>query len=438
MTQALQTLLTTTTETIGAVVQFNKRPDLAKFTASTFVQTLALGWLAHPDARLDQLAASAARVGVDVSAQAIDQRFSATSAALLQGVVAASIQHAVTTDALSVPILKRFTGVYVHDSTTIALPDALAEVHAGCGGSHSDGTQAALKCGVQLDLRTGALPVLELADGRQAERALAVQHTPLPSGSLRLADLGFFDRDVFRAIDAAGSYWLSKLPVPTVLRTSSHGRHNLHSFVTTVAAHGWDGWVWVGKERGLRARLLITPVPQEVADQRRRRLRAEARKKGRNVSAEALALAAWTILLTNVPATMLSCGEALVLARVRWQIELVFKLWKSHGQLASWRTQQVERIRCEVYAKLLAMVIQHWALVVGCWSYADRSLVKAARVVREFATDLASTRLQPAALRQVLEALRSVLGRTARMESRRQHPATFQLLLALTATEADA
>jgi hypothetical protein len=82
----------------------------------------------------------------------------------------------------------------------------------------------------------------------------------------------------------------------------------------------------LGSQRPLRVRMLVQRVPQEVADQRRRRLRKAARDKGQTPSAAALALADWTVLLTNVPQELLSLEEALVLAKVRWQIELIFKL----------------------------------------------------------------------------------------------------------------
>lgn len=48
--------------------------------------------------------------------------------------------------------------------------------------------------------------------------------------------------------------------------------------------------------------------------------------------------------------------------RVRWQIELLFKLWKNEGHIDSWRSEKPWRIPCELYAKLIAMVIQHWIL----------------------------------------------------------------------------
>lgn len=435
--QAMHRVLTTVADAAGAAVGFTKRPDKAKFSPSTFVQTLVLGWLAHPDARLEQLSQTAARVGVDVSPQAIDQRFTETSAQLLSHVLTATVQQVIATDPVAIPVLQRFTGVRVHDSTTISLPAALADCHAGCG-SRSDEPSAALKCGVQLDLLTGALAALDLADGRQSDRALPLQTAPLPPGSLQLADLGFFDLKHLAAASAAQVYWISKVPVATVLWTAAHGRLDLHSFVTSVAADGWEGWVTVGSAQRVRARLLVTPVPQEVADQRRRRIRQEAAAKGRTPSALALALAGWTILLTNVPEQLLTMAEALVLMRARWQIELLFKLWKSHGQVDCWRSDKPVRIRCEVYAKLIAQVIQHWACLVGCWAYAERSLVKAAQVVQDHAAELAGARAAPGRLREVLQTIQRVLKRTARMNTRRRQPNTYQLLLALTATDEQA
>lgn len=439
VSQAMQELLTTAAQAADAKLHYTKRPDQAKFSASTLTQTLVLGFLAHPDATIDQLAHTAARVGVAVTPQAIDQRFSFGTAALLQEVLSASMQHLIAADGVAIPILQRFAGVRVHDSTTIVLPDALATHWRGCGGSTSEHTSSALKCGVQLDLLTGALCGLELVDGRASDQRLAVQHALPPPGSLRLADLGFFDLGVLATLSAAGVYWLSKLDPTTLIGETAQSICPLLTFMYELGTLAqWEGQVWVGKGGRLRARLLVQRVPQEVADQRRRRIRKTARDKGVTPSAAALALADWTLLLTNMPAELLTLEEALVVAKVRWQIELLFKLWKSHGRVDAWRTDKPERILCEVYAKLLAMVVQQWALVLGCWQFADRSLVKAAQVVRDHAVELARARARLERLTEVLETIQQVLKRTARMNSRRKHPNTYQLLLALTTEKAQA
>jgi hypothetical protein len=255
----------------------------------------------------------------------------------------------------------------------------------------------------------------------------------LPKGSLRLADLGFYDLGVLGSLSAAEVYWLSKLEPTALISDATHSNCPLLAFVTSLGDLAqWEGQVWVGRGRRLRARLMVKRVPQEVADQRRRRIRKSARDKGHNPSAVALALAAWTILITNIPAEMVSLEEALIVVKVRWQIELLFKLWKSQGRVDRWRTEKAARIMCEVYAKLLALVLQQWVLAVSCWMYPDRSLVKAAQVVRDHAVELASSRARPERLEEVLETIQRVLKRTARMNTRLKHPNTYQLLLALT------
>jgi hypothetical protein len=436
VSQAMQTTLTTAAEAAAVALQYTKRPDRAKFTASTLVQTLVFGWLAHPNASVEQLAQSAARVGVDVSPQAIDQRFTLATAQLLREVLLTSVQQLIAADPVAIPILERFTEVRVHDSTTIVLPDSLADLWAGCGGSTTTNTAAALKCGLQIDLLHGAWTGFDLTDGRSSDQRLPLQHALWPKGALRLADLGFFNLQVLADGDAAGAYWLSKLDALTLISDATQHEVSLVRFIEALGhPTAWDGWVWLGKGRRVRARLLVQPVPQEVADQRRRRIRKEARKKGQTPSAVVLALAAWTILITNAPVTLLTLTEALVVAKVRWQIELIFKLWKSHGQIDQWRSGKPARIMCEVYGKLLAMLIQQWVFIVGCWAYPDRSLVKAAQVVRDYATDLASARACVTQLTEVLQAVQRVLKRTARINPRNKRPNTYQLLLALT-TEA--
>ena len=130
---------------------------------------------------------------------------------------------------------------------------------------------------------------------------------------------------------------------------------------------------------------------------------------------------------------MLNLDEAFVLMRTRWQIELIFKLWKSHGRIDEWRTENPWRILCEVYAKLIVMLIQHWIMLAGCWEYPDRSLFKAVKTIQRHAMNLACAFASGHVERlyEALEIIRQCLSVGCRINKRKKKPHTYQLLLAI-------
>ena len=425
----MQEILTTTADEAARATKFVQRRS--PLGGATFTQTLVFGFLANPLAALEELAQTAATLGVAVSPQALDQRFTEAATRCLERVLSQAITRVVAAAPVAIPILERFTAVYLQDSSTIVLPDALADVWQGCGGSQPEHTMAALKLQVRVDLRTGQLEGPQLQDGRASDHDAALP-TRLPAGSLRLADLGYWSLDALQELDAQQAFWLSRLQSSTAVWDTTGQRWDLVALLEAQGMDQVDRPIHLGATHRLPARLLAVRVPQEVADQRRRRLRAEARRKGRAVSAVRLALAAWTILVTNVPPEMLSLQEALVLARTRWQIELLFKLWKSHGRVDESRSTKPWRVLCEVYAKLLAMVVQHWLFLVSCWAYPDRSLSKAAQTVQKHALHLASAFGETALLTRAIATIQRCLAAGCRMNRRKKAPNTYQLLLDLT------
>jgi hypothetical protein len=282
-----------------------------------------------------------------------------------------------------------------------------------------------LKLQLRLELSRGQLE-LALQAGRAHDCTTPWQS--VPAGALRLADLGYFDLEVLAQLQAQGSYWLTRVKAGTQLGDPGGRLRQLVEFLSEQASHLVDRPIELGQVQ-LACRLIAVRVPEQVANQRRRRLHRAARRKGQAVSPARLALADWTIFATNVPAEKLSVEEALVLGRVRWQIELLFKLWKSHGQLDAWRSENPWRILCEVYAKLLALLLQHWIFLASGWQYPDRSLSKAAQTVSKQAWHLASVFDCAPRVMEVLRVIQRCLAAGCRINKRRTEPHTFQLLL---------
>jgi hypothetical protein len=426
-----------------------------KLSGATFVQALVFGWLANPDATAEERAQAAALRGVHISAYGLDKRCTERGAECLRRVLAAAVQRLlIASDPVAIPILRRFCGVYVYDGSVIGLPDALREAWPGCGGSAPTiRSGAALKIGCRLDLLSGELYGPVLKAGREHDRALELGVEELPAGALRVADLGFFDLKLFGLLEHKGGYWLSRFKAGTAVffeedgcpdgcpdgcaNASAPRRLEIEAYLKGLAEAGeeyHERRVRLGLKQRLPARLLAVRVPEAVARKRRRRLRFRAKRRQEGqVSAERLELAGWECLITNAPPEMLGVHEAPVLMRARWQIERLFDLWKQHGHLDKTRSQKPHRVLCEVYAKLVGLLIQHWLILSGGgWERAERSLMKAGRTVRRWALALAEALDKPRRLSGVLRSIGRCMAAGCQVAKRRKEPGTAQQLLALT------
>lgn len=428
--EGMQAVLTRAADIIGRETGFIKR--LRKLSGSSFVQTLVFGWLSNPNSTVEELCQTAATLDIDISPQGLNKRFTLQASDCLQKVLEAAVCTVIAAEPVAIPVLQRFNGVNIQDSSVVTLPDDLVVIWSGCGGSTSQNTSSSLKMQIRLDLNTGKLAGPYLQSGREHDRNSQVKWSPLPAGALRITDLGYFCLKEFREMDSDGVYWLTR--VKSCCGVYYQGkRWDLLKLLENQCKDEMDIRVLLGVVERVPCRLLAVRVSDDAARLRRCKLISEARDKGKSVSDRVLKLASWTVLGCNIPDEMLSLEEGFVLMRTRWQIELIFKLWKSHGSIDEWRTENPWRILCEVYAKLIVMLIQHWILLAGCWEYPNRSLFKAVKTIQKHAMNLACAFASGCAdrLYEALEIIQRCLSVGCRINKRRKKPHTYQLLLAI-------
>jgi len=429
--QAMQTVLTTMSDTIAQATGFMKRHR--KLTGSKFVQTLVFGWLSNPKATYEELAQTTAAVGVTVTPQAIEKRFTQESAECLKNVLLAAVEQIISANPQAIPILLRFSAVSVQDSTTVTLPQVLATIWPGSGCSVDGQEPSGLKIQLRWDLLTGAFFSLHLQEGRIHDRKASFDNDQLPKGAMRLSDLGYFSLEELASMSEKRIYWISRIQAMCAVFDCDGNRKELQKWLVEQHTTQVELPVRLGVKSQLPCRLLAVSVSDAEANKRRRQIRKAAKRKGQTPSKVRLQLASWTIFATNAPEELLTLSEAMVLARLRWQIELLFKLWKSHGHIDEWRSEKPWRILTEVYAKLLVMVIQHWILLAGCWDNPNRSLHKSAKTIARYALHIATAFAQGQG-KQLVSAISTVcrcLTVGCRLNKRRKEPSTYQLLLAL-------
>jgi hypothetical protein len=271
---------------------------------------------------------------------------------------------------------------------------------------------------------------VSLLAGLDNERAAAVAGKPLPEGALLLEDLGFFAGARLQGYSDAGVYVLTRIPAWTAVFDAKGRRLDLVKLLRQAPGDWVDRPVRILHGTKAEVRLLAVRLPPAQAEARRERVRREAQQRGRPVSRRKLDLCGWNILVTNAPAEVLGLRQAQAARRVRWQIELVFKVFKSEGGIDRTRSACPHRVQCELYAKLLGMVVQQWALLAAGYQMLKHSARRAARRVRKRALKWLRGVGCAATLVREVTRLAKVLHRRCGVVRRQAEPSTLDRLAA--------
>jgi hypothetical protein len=401
-----------------------------KLSGSVFARTLVFSLLQKPDSTLDDFADFALiHLDVDATPQAFDQRFTAAAAAFFRELFFEAFNRSFNTArAALLPVLRRFNGVFVRDATLVRLPACLAGLFPGRKGRGKAAAGAAVKLVVQMEVTTGQLTEASELAGRDNEKTAEAANGPLPEGALLLEDMGFFSGDRLLMYIEQGVYVLTRIPAWTAVFDEDGERIDLVKWLRR--AKGWRlrRRVRILHGKKVTLRLLAVRVPDAVAQERRERVLREAKERGRRVSQKKLELCEWNILLTNAPEQLLDADEACAVRRVRWQVELLFKVFKSEGGIEKTRSQCRWRVLSELYAKLLAMVVQQWLLLCAGYVMLKHSARRASRRVRRLAGALVRALESVRELGRELAGLAVLLHRRCGVERRHRHPSTLDRL----------
>ena len=407
---------------------FVQRVRSGKLTGKRFAITQVFGLLKAGKGAMSDLSYFAHHSGMTMSEQGLHERYTWAAALFLQELLNIAFTQVVAADPVAVPLLRRFREVIVEDSSTFTLPDACREVWQGCGGSSTNGTQSAFKIQVRWDLLRGGFKGLALQEGRTPDNRSSLKGVRRGAKSVRHGDLGYFDTAEFAQEEEADEYFFSRYKGSVKLYDEAGNELDVLTLLNEKAhRQELDCRVQVSAARRVPARLIAVPVPEEVLVKRQAGHRRTAQKHGRQPSEQMLNLCGWTLLLTNIPQEELSVQEAVVMLRLRWQVELLFKLWKQVGQADVSRSKQPWHVLCDIYTKLLGLLMSHWLMIVGCWHVASRSMVKATKAIQSDIVLIARALSGKGNLLDVLTEIIEGLE-DCRMDTRRTSPNAYQLM----------
>ena len=265
-------------------------------------------------------------------------------------------------DVLSTEILDNFSAIMIIDSSSWDIPKDLKWIFAGYGGSAS---QANCKLQLCYDYKTGQALLMEETQGTLPDQKYG-RNIPsvIKKGALVICDLGYWAFDTFWNIVLQKAFFLSRFNTKVQLWAKNDGKFvkiKLYEWLKkqTFGAIETEAYIRKG-EKIIDIRLIAWKPPEEVINLRKMRLRKNAQKKGYTSSSESLAMCEWSIFITNADAKMIPSEMIRTCYRVRWNVELIFKSWKSVLNMHRTNVKSnTHRLKCELYAKLILAVIVH-------------------------------------------------------------------------------
>jgi hypothetical protein len=353
----------------------------SKITGKVFLALVTLGTWSTRTTSLAQLAAKAAQLPtpVDISPAALHQRMSRRAVAFLRELLQRAFAQLHRGDTVcDAELFAAFTAVHIADSTSFALPATLKDSFPGNGGGAS---VAGAKIQLVWEYLSHSFAHLALVAGTTPDSKYIDTVVQLAQrGALFLFDLGYFKMKALAQIAQAEAYFLTRHHHQATLCEAVAGRLRpveLAAWLRPEPQRLLERPLLLGAQEQVAVRLIAARVPDAVVNERRRKARKAARKRGDTPSQAHLTLLAWNLFLTNVPWTVWTPTTVCKAYGLRWQVELVFKSWKSDLHLATLPTKTPEPTLCYLYGRLLLIVLTYAfcpALRTALWTRQHREL----------------------------------------------------------------
>lgn len=298
--------------------------------------------------------------GIELKKQSFDSKFNDRAVSFLKSIVSGLLSK--TASNISSPLLSKFSAVFIQDATRFGLPSNLEESYPGfMGVGGVSGGQIQLV----YDLKNGEIIQTDLVAATISEAKSATGCNWIREGSLVLRDLGYFNLEGFKEIHQKKAYFISRVKPKTILYDNSQlspAKIDINQIVDQMKAKQISSLaieVLVGAQEKFPTKAIFTLLPQQVAEQRLRKAYYNAKTRNWNVTKEFIAWSNVNVFITNIPDQLIVNEHIANIYRLRWQIELMFKCWKSHYKLHLFRNMKKQRIECYILASLICFLCQY-------------------------------------------------------------------------------
>lgn len=301
---------------------------------------------------------------IKITKQAIDKRFNDKAVNFIKKLFEKFLDHRLDRGSISSDLGKYFSGIRIMDSTEFKLPTSLLQAFPGYSG---DGTAACAAIQFEYDVMNRQIKCMSLENARVSDKTYADNRMEnIEPGELIIRDLGYYSIDSYNKIEQQQAFYVSRLKAQiSIYDKTDNGYKQLNwaAIITLIKKSKekcFDKTVYIGSTDKKPVRLMAWLLDETAQN---KRLQQKKNRKGKLNETDRI----WSqlnVFITNIAVEKITPQQAYNLYKIRWQIELIFKIWKSILKINLIRKMKADRFRCYIYSKLL-WVLLSWDISAG-------------------------------------------------------------------------
>ena len=349
-------------ETLARQTGFKQRES--KLSPHEFVDTLMFSELDHSQVSLQDCCNDLSQQHQKrYSKVALHKRFDQRAVDFLKSVLGEQLSNhpVVAPDCL----WNSFNRILIGDSCKFSVPAELATDYPGLYNGRN-GAKALMNLQYGFDLKSGRWQYLEFTKATENDQSHSRKIVnDVQANDLHIRDLGYVTHHYLQTITACRAYFINRIqPKWTVLQKQNNKRLDWKTVYRKIKKHNlsWiETEIVLGDTHQVTARLILSLVPESVYKERLAKAEQHARQKGHAVSEEYRIRSRFNAFITNIPNEKLSAEYVKKVYSIRWQIELVFKTWKSLSYIHKNKAVKKHRFECQLLAKFI-WILLNWKI----------------------------------------------------------------------------
>ncbi len=299
--------------------------------------------------------------GSKITKQALDARFNADAVKFLKEVLSKMLSAPIEL-LLSKNNQKPFDSCKLRDSTRFGLPDQYADKYKGHGGGIK--TKSMISIQYEMDLLSGQQVDLQLTSGRRNDQRDSKEScSAITPNSLLIRDLGYVTSTYLKSVIDKEAFFLNRLPSQmNVYKAADRKLVDFEKLEKKMKRHNLsciELAVLIGKKAQIPCRLVVSRANEAMAQHRLKKTAKNTKSIGCKVSKEQKVRSRLNIYITNTDKKIIKTEQVAQVYSLRWQIELVFKTWKSLCNIDKTKQVKIHRFECTLLAGLI-WILANW------------------------------------------------------------------------------